>query len=122
MQLLQNSQQGTVGHPPSVLADSLEAEEEVLGLFALPAGNAETIFCALKDVLLRNGLQLSDCRAACFDGAAAFMGKKSGVGNRLKEEEERIDVQQCSMHAVNLAVQDSVMEVNQFAQLHVTRW
>lgn len=91
--------------------DDLVLEENVLGLYSLDQCDAETIFKTIKDVLVRYNLPLSLCRAACFDGAASFQGKHSGVAVRLQEEEPRITTTHCYMHCINLAVQDMVKHV-----------
>ncbi|XP_071499042.1 zinc finger MYM-type protein 1-like [Diadema antillarum] len=91
--------------------ENLVLEENVLGLYSLDKCDAESIFKTMKDALIRYNLPLSLCRAACFDGAASFQGKHSGVAVRLQEEEPRIVTTHCYMHSINLAVQDMVKHV-----------
>ncbi|XP_071478874.1 zinc finger MYM-type protein 1-like [Diadema antillarum] len=91
--------------------ENLVLEEYVLGLYSLDKCDAESIFKTMKDALIRYNLPLSLCRAACFDGAASFQGKHSGVAVRLQEEEPRVVTTHCYMHSINLAVQDMVKHV-----------
>jgi hypothetical protein len=92
--------------------DNLQAHENVLGLHTLPHCDAETITGIIVDILIRFGLDIRNCRAVCFDGAATFSGLRTGVGKRLQNEERRINVIHCAMHCVNLAVQEAVKEVS----------
>ena len=52
--------------------------EDVLGLIQLPDTKAKTIFSAIKDILIRCSLPLSQCRGQAFDGAAVV----SRMGSR----------------------------------------
>ena len=90
------------------VTDSLEAEENILGLYALDECNSASITQALMDVLLRLGLNIADCRGQCYDGASAMSGHLSGVAARLSQLEVRAVYTHCQMHSLNLAVQDTV--------------
>ena len=57
--------------------------EGVLGLIQLPDTKAVTVFAALKDILLRYSLPLSQCRGQAFDEAANRSGIKNGVATGI---------------------------------------
>ena len=48
--------------------------EDVLGLVKLPDTKSETLFSAIKDVLMRCTLPLSMCRGQAYNGAANMSG------------------------------------------------
>nr|XP_054755848.1 protein FAM200C-like [Lytechinus pictus] len=94
-----------------IASHELLVEENVLGMYAIDKCDAESVYKTIKDALMRYNLPLSLCRAASFDGAATFQGKRSGVASRLQEENERITTTHCHMHCINLAVQDMVKNI-----------
>jgi len=57
----------------------LEAHEDFLGFYNIPDIGAETIVTAIKDVLLKLQLSLTNCRGQCYNGASNMMGHKTGV-------------------------------------------
>ena len=57
-----------------IVTDDLQADEYILGLYALDKCDAETIFETMKDALTRFNIPLSKCRAQCYDGARTFQG------------------------------------------------
>ena len=63
---------------------------------------------AIKDVLLRMSLSLSNCRGQCHDGASNMTGSRNGVAAQLKEEENRAGLTHCYGHALNVAVGDTL--------------
>ena len=56
--------------------DNFTIHEDVLGLIQLPNTKAVTIYEAIKDILIRCSLPLSQCRGQAFDGAANMSGIK----------------------------------------------
>ena len=61
----------------------LEAHEDFLRFYNIPDIGAETIVTAIKDVLLKLELSLTNCRGQCYDGASNMMGHKTGVAKRI---------------------------------------
>ena len=94
--------------------ESLEAEEKVLGLYALDRCNSETIYNAIMDVLVRCGLDLRNCYGQCYDGASTMSGHISGVAARILQTESRAVFTHCQMHSLNLAIQDTMSSISQF--------
>ena len=56
--------------------DAYNIPEDTLGLLQLPNTKAETIFSAIKDILIRCSLPISQCRGQAFDGASNMSGVK----------------------------------------------
>ena len=46
--------------------------------------DAKSLVTSIKDVLLRMGLPLSNCRGQCYDGASYMSGAKGRVTAQLK--------------------------------------
>ena len=90
-----------------IVTDDLQADEYVLGLYALDKCDAETIFETMKDALTRFNIPLSKCRAQCYDGARVL----TGVLTRFQRIEPRAVLTHCYMHSVNLVVQDTISNV-----------
>lgn len=89
----------------------LQVDELIVGLYAMPKCDSETIYRILKDIMLRFGINILKVRAACFDGASAFQGRLNGVAQKIKGDQNRVCLTHCHMHCVNLAVQDVVSGV-----------
>ena len=91
--------------------EDFEAEEMVLGLYALDQCDAQTITNSILDVFRRLVLKVQDLRGQCYDGAAVMSGAKAGVAAKILELEDRALFTHCKMHSLNLAVQDCVCTV-----------
>ena len=61
--------------------------EDTLGLKELRDTKAETIHHEIKDVLIRCGLPVSQCRGQAYDGASNMSGVRNGVQAIFKCEE-----------------------------------
>lgn len=85
---------------------SFTIHEDVLGLIQLPDTKAVTIFHAIKDVLIRCSLPLSQCRGQAFDGAANMSGVKHGVQALVKSEASQALYVHCLAHNLNLCLKD----------------
>lgn len=84
-----------------------EINEEPIGLVQVPKTDAETLTNALKDVLIRCILPLSQCRGQAYDGASAMSGHLSGVATRIKNEHPAALHVHCLAHCLNLCLQDA---------------
>ena len=80
--------------------------EDVLRLIQLPDTKAVTIFYAIKDILIRCSLPLSQCRGQAFDGAANMSGIKNGVQALVKSEAKQALYVHCLAHNLNLCLKD----------------
>ena len=56
------------------VSEMYEIDEDVIGLVQLDNTTAETIYTAIKDTLLRLGMQFENCRGQGYDGANIFQG------------------------------------------------
>ena len=90
--------------------ETLTDHEDVIGVYNVGTIDAETLTAAIRDVLLRISLKMSDCRGQCYDGASNMAGSKSGVAARLLEEEPRALLTHCYGHSLNLAVSDAMKQ------------
>ena len=89
----------------------LVTHEELVGLYAVDNITSETLVNSLKDVLLRMGLSVQNCRGQCYDGASNMVGCKSGVATQIQNKEPRAILTHCYGHSLQLAVGDMVREV-----------
>ena len=80
--------------------------EDIIGMVEVDQTDAATLSSTLKDVLIRCGLPLSNCRGQTYDGASNMSGHLSGVASRLKQEEPRAFYVHCVAHCLNLCLQD----------------
>ena len=53
----------------------LVTHEELVGLYAVDNITSETLVNSLKDVLLRMGLSVQNCRGQCYDGGNNMVGE-----------------------------------------------
>lgn len=86
--------------------NNFSIHEDVLGLIQLPDTKAATIFCAIKDILIRCSLPLSQCRGQAFDGASNMSGIKNGVQALVKAEASQALYVHCLAHNLNLCLKD----------------
>ncbi|CAN7983570.1 unnamed protein product [Ixodes hexagonus] len=85
---------------------TLEVREEFLGMYNAPDSRAETLYKAVRDMILRLGLDFHNLRGHCFDGAANMAGRFTGVQKRITEAEPRSIFVHCSNHCLDLALQE----------------
>lgn len=89
------------------LSDEYNIFEDPIGLVHLSKMDAATIFEALKDVLQRCILPVSQCRGQGYDGASCMSGRISEVASRFKVEEPVALYVHCLAHCLNLYRQDA---------------
>lgn len=93
--------------------NQFEIHEDFVGFFELPEdATAQTLAIVLKDCLLRLGIDVSNMRGQCYDGASVMSGQRSDVAKRIADVEKRALFIHCCTHSLNLAVQDSSRNVN----------
>ena len=86
--------------------DGYTIHEDTLGLIQLPDTKSRTIFDAIKDILIRCSLPLSQCRGQAFDGAANMSGIRNGVQALVKSEASQALYVHCLAHNLNLCLKD----------------
>ena len=92
------------------VSEDFEVNEELMGLYSVDSIKAEILFSAIKDILLRFNLALSDIRGQC-DGTAPMAGYKIGVTTRLLQEQPKALYSHCYGHALNLAYGDMTKQI-----------
>ena len=83
-----------------------EIHEDFIGLVHVPRITSDVITSAIKDILIRCALPLSQCRGQAYDGAANMMGHLKGVATQIKKDEPRAISVHCFAHCLNLCLQD----------------
>lgn len=83
-----------------------DVHEEALGLIQLPNTRAETIFSAIKDILIRCSLNMKQCCGQAYDGAANMSGTRNGVQALFKRESPHTLYVHCLAHCLNLCVKE----------------
>ena len=86
----------------------MEVNEEFVGLYEVPAIDAETLAAVAKDTFTRLNLSFSKLRGQCYDSASAMKGIRSGLVPRIQEIESRAVYTHCYGHSINLAVNDAL--------------
>ena len=83
----------------------LVTHEELAGPYAVDNITSETLVNSLKDVLLRMGFSVQNCRGQCYDSANNMVGSKSGVATQIQKKEPRVILNtHCYGHSLQLAV------------------
>ena len=90
--------------------DKLNVDEDFLGFYEINNIRSETIVNAIKDILRRCSLSLSDCRGQTYDRASNMMGKKSGVATVILQEQPKAIKLHCLGHSLSLSVKSLTSE------------
>lgn len=88
------------------VANDFFVHEDPVGFVNVPDIQGQTLYLAIKDVLIRLTLPLSDCRGQAYDGAQNMQGKVKGVGPRLAKEYPPAIAVHSLAHCLNLCLQD----------------
>ena len=83
-----------------------DVHEDTLGLIQLPNTRAETIFSAIKDILIRCSLPMKQCCGQAYDGAANMSDTRNGVQALFKRESPHTLYVHCLAHSLNLCVKE----------------
>ena len=67
--------------------DNLEVHEEFIVLHLVYSIEANIIFSAIEDILLRLNLRFHKIRGECYDGASNMSVKESGVAKLISEKQ-----------------------------------
>ncbi|CAG7827101.1 unnamed protein product [Allacma fusca] len=93
------------------VSSDLNVSEDFLGFYQTDSKKSNTLVAIIKDVLIRFGLEITNIRGQCFDGAANMSGMHHGVAKQMLEMEPRALFVHCYAHRLNLAIQDSVRSI-----------
>ena len=94
--------------------------EHFMKILLLKKTNAQSIYSALLDWLKRKDLQCSKLIGMGFEGAATFVGKKSGVQARLKKHAPHSVVVHCHCHKLQLACVQSANRTEGIEHVYTT--
>ncbi|KAH9361710.1 hypothetical protein HPB48_005137 [Haemaphysalis longicornis] len=75
-------------------------------MYNAPDSRAETLYKAVRDMILRLGLDFHNLRGHCFDGAANMAGRLTDVQKRITEAQPRSIFVHCSNDCLDLALQE----------------
>ena len=84
----------------------LRDHENFIGLYKVDTIDADSLVFAIRDVLLRMNVNITNCHGQCYDGASNMSGSRKGVAKLINQEESRAIYMHCYGHALNLAVGD----------------
>lgn len=90
--------------------EALNVNEDFLGFYEIDNIKSETIVNAIRDILIRCSLTLSDCRGQTYDGASNMMGKRSGVATVFVKEQPKALQIHCLGHSLSLSVKSLTAE------------
>ena len=90
--------------------ETLTDHEDIIGVYNVGTIYANTLTAAIRDVLLRMNLKVTQCRGQCYDGASNMAGSKRGVAAQLQAEEPRALLTHRYGHALNLAIADAMKQ------------
>ena len=68
-----------------ICPQTYEVYKDCIGLYAINESTADRLTCLIKDVVIRSGLPLNNCRGQCYDGAANMSGRCSGMTDVTKK-------------------------------------
>jgi len=91
--------------------ENFGVQEDFVELGLLPAGDVETITKMIKDSLCRTSLPINLCRGRCYDGASVMSGNISRAKQKIAGEERRAVYVHCLAHLLNLALQDTALNL-----------
>lgn len=91
--------------------NEFEIHEDFVGFMSMDKVDSESLTGAIKDVLVRCMLPLSNCRGQGYDGASAMMGKFTGVAARIRKEVPSAVAVHCLAHCLDLCLQEVVRRV-----------
>ena len=83
--------------------EDLIVHESFIGLYSVPAINADMLTTIIKDSLVRMNLSMNKIRGQCYDGASNMAGAKKGVAKQIMDIERHALFTHCYGHTLNLA-------------------
>ena len=76
--------------------------EDFIGMVHVEKTDAASISSAIKDVLVRCSLPISQCSGQGYDGCSVMMGHLTGVAIQLRQIEPTALQVHCFAHSLNL--------------------
>ena len=100
--------------------DSLEVNEDFIGVYQVDNMPSKTLVAALKDALVRMALRRDDVRGQCYDEASNMMESKGGVATLIQKEAHKAAVTHCYGHSLQLTVCNTMKSVKHFSDVFDT--
>ena len=85
------------------VSNEYEVFEDLIGIVQLDNITSDTIYSALKDSIVRLGLDFTDCRGQGYD---VVQGHVKGVAKSFKDEHPAAISVHCLVHCINLCLQE----------------
>lgn len=85
---------------------SVDIRETYIGMFDAPDSKSKTYMSIINDVFIRLGLDISQLRGHCFDGASNMTGHIKGVKTLIQDTNDKSMFVHCANHSLDLALQD----------------
>ncbi len=86
----------------------VDVEERLLALRTVDETSSEVLFETLCTVLQSHGIDLSNIRGQCYDGANNVSGIRTGLQARIKELSPSALFVHCYAHILNLVIVDAM--------------
>ena len=93
------------------VTNDLEVEEDFIGLVPLEQAPADVITAAVKNILMRLLLPISNAISQCYDGCSTMVSSKKGVATIIRQSQPNCLLIHCYCHALNLAVGEAIKNV-----------
>ncbi|XP_077862323.1 zinc finger protein 862-like [Saccoglossus kowalevskii] len=94
-----------------ITGNHCEVKTSFIDIDDLPDGKAETIVQSTERMFGANDLNFNQCATLGSDGAAVMVGKRSGVGQRLREKNEKLLNIHCVAHRLALAAAQAMRDI-----------
>ena len=104
---ISNRQQVSIRHCKS----SLESNEVFLRFFETHGTGSNSLFCLVKDALLRLGLDISCLRGQGYDSGSNMAGEINRLQQKMIQENPKAFNFHCAGHQQNVVCQDACTEV-----------
>ena len=93
--------------------NTLQGNEIFLGFYETCKTDSSTLFCLIKDELMRFRLEISGLRGQGYDGGSNMAGKINGIQQKMLKENPKALYFHCIGHQLNLVCQDACTECSQ---------
>ena len=81
---------------------------KLLGVIPVKETTAEVLFNTVCDKIEGHGIEISNLRGQCYDGASNVSGVHTGLQARIKELSPSALFTHCYAHVLNLAIVDTI--------------
>ena len=93
--------------------NTLQSDEIFLGFYGTCKTDLRTLFCLIRDGLMRFGLDISSLCGQGYDGGSNMAGKINGFQQKIFKENLKALYFNCIGHQLNLVCQDACTEYSQ---------